>query len=67
MPSAPWQKSSYCADSSNCLSLAASPDKTIRIRESEAPHTVVTTTPSQLASLMDAIKTGTLTPHPTSL
>ncbi|RSO07602.1 DUF397 domain-containing protein [Streptomyces sp. WAC 06783] len=67
MPSTPWQKSSYCADSSNCLSLAASPDKTVLIQESATPHTVVTTTQSQLRSLMDAIKTGTLTPHPTSL
>ncbi|MFH8594201.1 DUF397 domain-containing protein [Streptomyces rimosus] len=67
MPSTPWQKSSYCADSSNCLSLVACPDHTIRIRESEAPHTVVTTTRSQLGSLMDAIKAGTLAPHPTSL
>ncbi|RSO36626.1 DUF397 domain-containing protein [Streptomyces sp. WAC 06725] len=67
MPSTDWQKSFYCGEGNNCLSLAASPDKTIRIRESEAPHTVVTTTPSQLASLMDAIKAGTLAPHPTSL
>ncbi|WP_079027416.1 DUF397 domain-containing protein [Streptomyces rimosus] len=62
-----WQKSSYCAEGNNCLSLAASPDKTILIQESATPHTVVTTTQSQLRSLMDAIKTGTLAPHPTSL
>ncbi len=56
-----WQKSSYCADSSNCLSLAASPDTTIHIRESETPHTVVTITRSQLGILIDAIRAGTLT------
>ncbi|KAA6224131.1 DUF397 domain-containing protein [Streptomyces albofaciens JCM 4342] len=67
MPSTHWQKSSYCADSSNCLSLSASPDHTIRIRESEAPHTVLTTTKSQLGSLIDAIKNSALAPHPTSL
>ncbi|MEN2420191.1 DUF397 domain-containing protein [Streptomyces rimosus] len=61
MPSTPWQKSSYCADSSNCLSLAASPDHTVRIRESETPRVVVTTTQSQLASLVNAIKKGALT------
>ncbi|MEU7257677.1 DUF397 domain-containing protein [Streptomyces rimosus] len=56
-----WQKSSYCAEGNNCLSLAATPDHTIRIRESEAPHAVVTTTRSQLVSLISAIKSGTLT------
>ncbi|WP_030024809.1 DUF397 domain-containing protein [Streptomyces monomycini] len=60
MPSTPWQKSSYCADSSNCLHLAALPDHTIRIRESEAPHTVVTTTRNQLGLLIAAIKSGGL-------
>ncbi|WP_078658054.1 DUF397 domain-containing protein [Streptomyces rimosus] len=56
-----WQKSSYCAEGNNCLSLAATPDRTIRIRESEAPHAVVTTTQSQLVSFISAIKSGTLT------
>ncbi|MFH8748604.1 DUF397 domain-containing protein [Streptomyces rimosus] len=56
-----WQKSSYCAEGNNCLNLAATPDHTIRIRESETPHAVVTTTQSQLASLVNAIKNGALT------
>ncbi|MEU7201550.1 DUF397 domain-containing protein [Streptomyces sp. NPDC045470] len=60
MPSTHWQKSSYCADSSNCLNLAALPDHTIRIQESETPHTVVTTTPNQLGLLIGAIKGDTL-------
>lgn len=55
-----WQKSSYCAEGNNCLHLATFPDHTIRIRESETPHTVVTTTRNQLAFLMKAIKSGAL-------
>ncbi|GCD44779.1 DUF397 domain-containing protein [Streptomyces paromomycinus] len=60
MPSTHWQKSSYCADSSNCLSVAAFPDAAIRIREIETPNPVVTTARPQFGLLMDAIKSGSL-------
>lgn len=61
-----WQKSSYCGEGNNCLNLAAFPDHTIRIRESAAPHAVVTTTRPQLSYLIGAIKRGTLNPTPHS-
>ncbi|MEV5594706.1 DUF397 domain-containing protein [Streptomyces sp. NPDC052496] len=61
MPPVRRQKSSYCADSSNCLCLVPTPDNTIRIRESEDPHTVVRATQTQLGSLIGAIKAGILT------
>ncbi|MFH8403162.1 DUF397 domain-containing protein [Streptomyces sp. NPDC018019] len=57
-----WQKSSYCAEGNNCLNVAASPDHTIRIRESETPHTVLTTSQTHLGFLIGAIKRDTLTP-----
>ncbi|GCD36659.1 hypothetical protein OEIGOIKO_04435 [Streptomyces chrestomyceticus JCM 4735] len=62
MPSTQWQKSSYCADSSNCLNVAAFPDHTVRIRESAAPHAEVTTTRPQLGLLIAAVKGDTLAP-----
>ncbi|WP_206506538.1 DUF397 domain-containing protein [Streptomyces chrestomyceticus] len=60
MPSDHWQKSSYCADSSNCLNVALFPDAAIRIRESETPNSVVTTDRPQFGLLVDAIKSGSL-------
>ncbi len=62
-----WQKSSYCGEGNNCLNVAATPDNTIRIRESEAPHEVLTATQTQFGSLIGAVKNDTLAPHPTSL
>ncbi|MGY0058143.1 DUF397 domain-containing protein [Streptomyces sp. LZ34] len=53
-----WQKSSYCAEGSNCLNLAVTPDRTIRLRESEDPHITVTTTPARLGTFIRAAKAG---------
>ncbi|MFH9423273.1 DUF397 domain-containing protein [Streptomyces sp. NPDC017529] len=57
-----WQTSSYCADSSNCLGLAAAPDGTVHIRESETPYAVVATNRTQVGSLIRVIKNGALPP-----
>ncbi|MEU8567601.1 DUF397 domain-containing protein [Streptomyces pathocidini] len=53
-----WQKSSYCQGASNCIHLAAAPDGAIRLRESEAPDVIVTTTPTALGALIRAAKAG---------
>ncbi|WP_406086496.1 DUF397 domain-containing protein [Kitasatospora purpeofusca] len=39
-----WQKSSFSGDAENCVYLAATADGGIRIRESDEPDVVVTTT-----------------------
>ncbi|MGW1500412.1 DUF397 domain-containing protein [Streptomyces mirabilis] len=52
-----WQKSSFSGGpESNCVYLATAPDGTIRLRESDDPGTVLTTTPDQLAALLQHIK-----------
>ncbi|GHE51877.1 DUF397 domain-containing protein [Streptomyces capitiformicae] len=50
-----WQKSTYCGDASNCLHVAATPAE-IHLRESDTPHTVLTTTRTPLRSLIQALK-----------
>ncbi|GGV55462.1 hypothetical protein GCM10010277_55890 [Streptomyces longisporoflavus] len=58
MPSLNWQKSSYSGGpESNCLYIATAPDGTIRLRESDAPDTVLTTTPGPLAALLETLST----------
>ncbi|MEW2403353.1 DUF397 domain-containing protein [Streptomyces sp. NPDC046862] len=55
-----WQKSSFSGggDGNNCVELTATP-RTIRLRESDTPHTEVTTAPAPLA-LLQGIKSGRL-------
>ncbi|MFI1965330.1 DUF397 domain-containing protein [Streptomyces pathocidini] len=53
-----WHKSSYCQEGNNCINLAAAPDGAIRLRESEAPDVIVTTTPTALGALIRAAKAG---------
>lgn len=48
-----WQKSSFSSAGNNCLELAATPDHTIHLRESDDPTTVLTTTPTRLRALLD--------------
>jgi hypothetical protein len=58
MPTLDWHKSSYCQAASNCLNVAAAPDGTIRLRESEAPDVIVTTTPDKLKAFIRGVKAG---------
>lgn len=51
-----WQKSTYSPDGSNCVYIAATPDGTIRLRESDAPDTTLTTTPAPLHALIRTLK-----------
>lgn len=53
-----WRKSSYSGDAANnCVELARTPDS-ILLRESDEPHTVITTTPAALRTLTQAVKAG---------
>jgi hypothetical protein len=47
-----WQKSTYSEDQANCVNVAASPDGTLRLRESDDPAAVLTATTGQLAALI---------------
>ncbi|KOG66428.1 hypothetical protein ADK76_02420 [Streptomyces griseoflavus] len=51
-----WQKSSYSNEGVNCLNVAAAPDGTVRLRESDAPEVILSTTREGLAGLVAAIK-----------
>ncbi|MEC4016415.1 DUF397 domain-containing protein [Streptomyces sp. H27-D2] len=55
-----WQKTSYSEDQANCLYLAAAPDGTIRLRESDTPDAILTTSPNALRALMHDAKAGNL-------
>ncbi|WP_078941035.1 DUF397 domain-containing protein [Streptomyces cellulosae] len=59
MPQLTWQKSSFSGDESgNCLYLAAAPDGTLRLRESDAPDEIIATTPARLGHLIRAVRAG---------
>jgi len=45
-----WQKSSFSEDQVNCIYVTATPDRTIHLRESDKPRTILATTP--MASLL---------------
>lgn len=51
-----WQKSSFSGGpESNCLYVAAAPDGTIRLRESDTPDSILTVTPDSLAALLKSL------------
>ncbi|MCX5525377.1 DUF397 domain-containing protein [Streptomyces bobili] len=56
-----WQKSSYSGpdDGNDCLELASTPT-TLHLRESDTPTTILTTTPTPLTHLLDAIRAQAL-------
>ncbi|MEE1939362.1 DUF397 domain-containing protein [Streptomyces sp. TRM 70361] len=53
-----WQKSSYSGEAANCVYVAAGDCRTVRMRESDDPSTVLTTTPEELAAFIRAAKAG---------
>jgi hypothetical protein len=59
-PPANWQKSSFSGggDGNNCVELTTTPTA-FHLRESETPATLLTTTPTALAALLDGIRSGT--------
>jgi hypothetical protein len=50
-----WQKSSHSPEGGNCVNLMAA-DHTLRLRESDTPDVVLTTTPTALAAFLASIK-----------
>ncbi|MCX4665602.1 DUF397 domain-containing protein [Streptomyces sp. NBC_01381] len=65
MPGLDWQKSSYSGGpEGNCLYVAAESDGTIHLRESDAPHEILTAAPAQLTALLDHIKREPRRPAP---
>ncbi|MFI2290181.1 DUF397 domain-containing protein [Streptomyces niveus] len=52
-----WQKSSFSTGNTNCVELAASGDA-ILLRESDAPHEVVVTSPVKLRAFLAGVKAG---------
>ncbi|MBA6434005.1 DUF397 domain-containing protein [Streptomyces sp. GMR22] len=56
-----WQKSSYSSagDGNSCIELAFI-GTTVALRESDAPRTVLTTSPARLGALLQSIKAGAL-------
>lgn len=55
-----WQKSSYSAQGNACLYVSSTDDATVRLRESDEPDTVLTTTPAALHALIRSAKAGHL-------
>ncbi|MFI9229722.1 DUF397 domain-containing protein [Streptomyces rimosus] len=51
-----WQKSSYSNAAVNCVNIAAAPDGTVCLRESDDPEVILSTTREGLAGLVAAIK-----------
>ncbi|MFI6626279.1 DUF397 domain-containing protein [Streptomyces sp. NPDC050528] len=58
MPNPVWQKSTYSPDASNCVYVAQGPAGAIRLRESDTPDTILTTTTDGLRRLIDALKSA---------
>ncbi|WP_327184349.1 DUF397 domain-containing protein [Streptomyces sp. NBC_01334] len=52
-----WQKSSFSggSDGNNCLELTST-TATLRLRESDSPTTILTTTPAAMAHLLAGIR-----------
>ncbi|WP_405840739.1 DUF397 domain-containing protein [Streptomyces sp. NBC_01518] len=61
-----WQKSTFSdgGDGNTCIELAATPTA-LHLRESDSPHTQLTTTTPPLAHLIRGVKSGHLL-HPTA-
>jgi Domain of unknown function (DUF397) len=57
MPELNWQKSSFSGGpQGECLYVAAAPDRTIRLRESDTPDVILRTTPAGLAALFQHLR-----------
>ncbi|MFD8624814.1 DUF397 domain-containing protein [Streptomyces hygroscopicus] len=55
-----WQKSSYSSTGNACLYVSAPDNATIRLRESDQPDTILTTTPTALSAFIRSAKAGRL-------
>ncbi|WP_316519961.1 DUF397 domain-containing protein [Kitasatospora brasiliensis] len=53
-----WQKSSFSGDTANCVYVTAAPDGTVKMRESDEPDVIITTSPAKLRDLLGGVKAG---------
>ena len=53
-----WQKSSYCAEGSNCVELRAGADGSVALRESAEPDAVLTADTARVGAMLRAIRAG---------
>ncbi|MBQ0983633.1 DUF397 domain-containing protein [Streptomyces sp. F63] len=53
-----WQKSSHSGEGANCLYVAAVPDGTVRIKESDEPGITIGASRDALRALICAVKAG---------
>ncbi|MFD7669041.1 DUF397 domain-containing protein [Streptomyces sp. NPDC059788] len=51
-----WQKSTFSGEAANCVNIAAAPDGTALLRESDAPETILSASRAGLAAFLAAIK-----------
>ncbi|CAM5355233.1 hypothetical protein SALBM311S_04944 [Streptomyces alboniger] len=52
-----WQKSTFSGGpEGECLYVATTPDGTIRLRESDTPHVILTAAPAGLAALVQSLR-----------
>ncbi|MFS8201971.1 DUF397 domain-containing protein [Streptomyces sp. CWNU-52B] len=56
MPTLDWQKSSFSAEAANCVNVAALPDGTLHLRESDAPGRILAVNREGLSALLTTIK-----------
>ncbi|MEV4860669.1 DUF397 domain-containing protein [Streptomyces ossamyceticus] len=57
MPELNWQKSTFSGGpQGECVCIAAAPDGTIRLRESDEPRVILGAEPKALASLLSHVK-----------
>ncbi|MBP0450005.1 DUF397 domain-containing protein [Kitasatospora sp. RG8] len=57
MPDPDWQKSSFSASNNECVEVRTA-DGLVELRESDAPTTILRTTPTTFAKLLQAAKAG---------
>lgn len=55
-----WQKSSFSGEGNACLYVSSTGSATVRLRESDQPDTILTTTPATLRALIRSAKAGRL-------
>ncbi|WP_411144224.1 DUF397 domain-containing protein [Streptomyces sp. x-80] len=53
-----WQTSSYCGEGEACVNVAVSAPDVIKLRESDAPDVILTTTLANLRTFIRAAKAG---------
>ncbi|WP_413801029.1 DUF397 domain-containing protein [Streptomyces iranensis] len=55
-----WQKASFSGNAANCVYVATGDNRTVRLRESDAPDTTLTATPAAFGVFIRAVKAGAL-------